>query len=111
MQEHSLSADQQQRQGKRLLHAALQAERKFVQSFLAKIAEEILSPVQEAWLDAASPCRPWWPDWCVACLYMHSCVYENCAQGTNEITMVAITKIYKHEEHQGAMRSSMEKIP
>lgn len=42
------------------LHASLEEERDVVHTFLFKVTEEILTPVQEAWLD--SQLHPWHPD-------------------------------------------------
>lgn len=66
----STSADQRQlledetyRDGIRQLHAALWDERRAIQVYLDIVSLHILTPEQEAWLDAVSDTRPWWPDW------------------------------------------------
>ena len=42
------------------LHASLEEERDVVHTFLYRVTEEILTPVQEAWLD--TQLHPWFPD-------------------------------------------------
>lgn len=44
------------------LHVALDRERQSVVDFLTVVTAETLTPLQEAWLDAESSVRPWWPD-------------------------------------------------
>ncbi|KAK9812444.1 hypothetical protein WJX73_000188 [Symbiochloris irregularis] len=46
-----------------MLETALQTERKAVNVFLTRVTQDILQPLQEAWLDACAPTRPWCPDW------------------------------------------------
>lgn len=46
-------------EGAAMLETALQTERKAVNVFLTRVTEEILNPLQEAWLDACAPTRPW----------------------------------------------------
>ena len=48
--------------GARQLQETLTRERKSIVNFLTALNEETFTPVQEAWLDAESPIRPWWPD-------------------------------------------------
>ena len=47
----------------KLLNNALQAECMAVNVFLTRIVTDTLTPVQQAWLDARAPSRPWYPDW------------------------------------------------
>ncbi|KAK9786789.1 hypothetical protein WJX73_007946 [Symbiochloris irregularis] len=49
--------------GAAMLETALQTERKAVNVFLTRVTQDILQPLQEAWLDACAPTRPWCPDW------------------------------------------------
>ena len=44
------------------MHKALLVERQCANEFLAAITHTI-TPIQEAWLDASSHTRPYWPDW------------------------------------------------
>lgn len=55
--------DEAYRDGVRQLHAALWDERRAIQVYLDVVFMHILTPAQEAWLDAVSDTRPWWPDW------------------------------------------------
>ncbi|KAK9796980.1 hypothetical protein WJX73_006351 [Symbiochloris irregularis] len=50
-------------EGAAMLETALQTERKAVNVFLTRVTQDILGPLQEAWLDACAPTRPWCPDW------------------------------------------------
>ena len=47
----------------RQLHAALRTERSALHWFLDVIQMQVLTPLQEAWLDAVCPLQPWCPDW------------------------------------------------
>ena len=56
-------AQKMRREGVRQLHAALHAERLGLQWFLDAIQTQVLTPLQEAWLEAVSPLQRWIPDW------------------------------------------------